>query len=136
GSRAMNTPSKVKDIIKNYYVNLKKLQETQIDIQSVVINIITDMRSGNTMSDNTPNEAIRRHDHTEAQKEMVTDIKYLQERTNLITCERNAQVLNLMMQGYTVTDISKITQQSRQNVYYRLDAIAKEICYPYAHLMI
>lgn len=132
----MYTPSKVKDIIKNYYVNLKTLQETQIDMQSVGISIITDMPGGNKLSDNTANEAIRLHDHSLTQKEMLTDIKYLQQRTNRITCERNAQVLNLMMQGYTVTDISKITQQSRQHVYNRLDRIANEICYPVSGMTI
>lgn len=124
----MYTPSKVKQIIKNYYINLKTLQETQIDIKSVGISIITDMPNGNRLSDNTANEAIRLHDHSISQKEMITDIKYLQQRMNRITRERDAQVLNLIMQGYSETEVSRITQMSNRNVRYRLDVIAREIC--------
>ena len=132
----MYTPNKVKQIIKDYYINLKTLQETQIDMKSVGISIITDIPSGNRLSDNTANEAIRLHDHELSQKEILTDIKYLQQRTHRITCENNAQVLNLMMQGYSITDIASITEQSRQHVYNRLDRIANEICYPLSSVTI
>ncbi len=109
---------------------MRVLQETQIDMKSVGISLITDMPSGNRLSDNTANEAIRLHDHSISQKETITDIKYLQQRTHRITDEKDARVLNLLMQGYNMREVAEITQQSRQSVHYRLDAIAKDICYP------
>lgn len=132
-SRSMYTPSKVKDIMKYYHININNLKnEYGNEMRSFGVSVITDMPRGNgRTSDVVADTALKLIDNNRIYAEMLTDIKYLQQRWHRITDEIDAQILQLRISGYSVTDIAEILKMGKRTVYDRIDGIAINICYPH-----
>lgn len=131
---------KILQIIKYYHVNIQNLRELERDMRSVGVSQYGEESSlprGNKISNIVENEALRQIEKTKFWAEIITDIKYLQERWHRITDEQEAMVLNLRLNGYSVRDIAQLMKMDRSNVYRMLKSIAKQIKgYPQANATI
>ena len=131
---------KILQIIKCYHVNIQNLKELERDMRSVGVSQYGEesaLPRGNKISNVVENEALRQIEKTKFWAEIITDIKYLQERWHRITDEQEAMVLNLRLNGYSVSDIAQIMKMDRSNVYRMLRNIAKQIKgYPQANATI
>lgn len=73
------------------------------------------------------NEVMRQIENTKFYAEMITDMKYIQDRWHRITNEKDALVLSLRLDGYSVGDIAEITNMDRSSVYRVIERIACQI---------
>ena len=121
---------KILQIIKYYHVNIQNLRELERDMRSVGVSQYGEesaLPRGNKISNVVESEALRQIENSKFWAEIITDIKYLQDRYHRITDEQEAMVLNLRMDGYSVSDIAQIMKMDRSNVYRILKSIAKQI---------
>lgn len=117
-------------IIKYYHINIRNIKELQQDMKSVGIAQYGDESSlpkGNNISNVVEKEVMRQIENTKFWSEMITDMKYLQDRWHRITDEQEAKVLSLRLDGYGVRDIAYIMKTDRSNVYRMLKRIARQI---------
>ena len=121
---------KILQIIKHYHINIQNLRTLERDMRSVGVGQYGEesaLPRGNKISNIVENEALRQIEKTKFWAEIITDIKYLQERWHRITNEQEAMVLNLRLNGYSVRDIAQLMKMDRSNVYRMLRNIAKQI---------
>src|SRR5690606_13462132 len=121
---------KILQIIKYYHVNIQNLRELERDMRSVGVSQYGEesaLPRGNKISNVVESEALRQIENSKFWAEIITDIKYLQDRYHRITDEKEAMVLNLRMDGYSVRDIAQLMKMDRSNVYRMLKSIAKQI---------
>src|SRR5690625_133316 len=121
---------KILQIIKDYHRNIELLKNKRKHYASVGVSQLNEeatLPRANTLSDETANEAIRHVEDRKFIADIKTDIKYLHDRLDRITDERDAQILNMRLQGHSTSDIAIQHNCSRRNVDKRLRAIAKTI---------
>ena len=121
---------KILQIIKHYHINIQNLRMLERDMRSVGVSQYGEesaLPRGNKISNVVESEALRQIENSKFWAEIITDIKYLQDRYHRITDEREAMVLNLRMDGYSVRDIAQIMKMDRSNVYRILRNIAMKI---------
>ena len=121
---------KILQIIKYYHINMQNLKVLERDMRSVGVSQYGEesaLPRGNKISNIVENEALRQIEKTKFWAEIITDIKYLQERWHRITDEQEAMVLNLRLNGYSVRDIAQLMKMERSNVYRILRSIAMKI---------
>ncbi|MEN2765764.1 hypothetical protein [Ornithinibacillus xuwenensis] len=124
------TISRILDIIKNYHINIKNVNEFGNDIKSVGVaqyGIEATLPKGNVISSVVEREVMRQIQENRFIANMITDIKYIQQRWSRVTNEKEAQVLSLRLDGYKVTDIAEILRMERSNVYRLLERAARRI---------
>lgn len=131
---------KILQIIKYYHVNIQNLKTLERDMRSVGVSQYGEesaLPRGNKISNVVESEALRQIENSKFWAEIITDIKYLQDRWHRITDEQEAMVLNLRLNGYSVRDIAQLMKMDRSNVYRMLKSIAKQIKgYPQANATI
>ena len=129
--------NKILQIIKYYHINMQNLKVLERDMRSVGVSQYGEesaLPRGNKISNIVENEALRQIENTKFWAEIITDIKYLQDRWHRITDEQEAMVLNLRLSGHSVRDIAQLMKMDRSNVYRMLRSIAKQIKgYPQAN---
>ena len=121
---------KILQIIKHYHINIQNLRMLERDMRSVGVSQYGEesaLPRGNKISNVVESEALRQIENSKFWAEIITDIKYLQDRYHRITDEREAMVLNLRVDGYSVRDIAQIMKMDRSNVYRILRNIAMKI---------
>lgn len=131
------TVKRIIQIIKCYHINVQNLKDLQREeMKSVGVSqygIEASLPKGNNISSVVENEALRQIENTKFWAETITDIKYLQDRWNRITEEREAQVLSLYLDGFKTSDVAEIMKMNRSGVYRMLERIACQIkSYPQA----
>lgn len=122
---------RVKEIIRNYYRYKQIIKEYRKDYSSVGVTVYSEeaaMPRANNISDVTANEAMRQVEEVKVYANMRTDIKYVDDRLYRIDKERDAQIVNMFMQGYNTYDISTYYNCTKRNIDKRLDIIAHSIC--------
>src|SRR5699024_7555364 len=72
-------------------------------------------------------EAMRQMEMSTFFADMITDMKYLQDRGDRVTEETEAQTLAMRVSGYSAPEISMRVKMSRKNVYLKLRNIARII---------
>lgn len=114
------------EIINSYSVNINNIYEhnNDDDMESVGVAVLTSQPSAPGVSDQVANQAIKRVNNGLIFAEMKTDIKYLHQRLHRVTNERQAQILNLRLQGHSASDISEVIGVSRSTIYNQLKIIA------------
>lgn len=123
------TVDKVLEIIRGYSNNIQNAKES-MEYASVGVaqyGIEATMPRGNTTSDVVANEAIRMVTGTGYFANMITDIKYLQDRWDRVTNEKDATVLNLRLDGLSSAEIGQILGCSERNVNIVLRRVAETI---------
>lgn len=127
---------KIMEIIKYYHINLNNIQTLQNDMKSAGVSqygIESSLPHGNSLSSVVENEAIRQINNSKFFAEMITDMKYLQDRWHRITDEKEATVLQLRLNGYGTSDIAELMKMNRSGVHRMLYRIACQIkSYPQA----
>lgn len=131
------TTKKVMEIIKHYHINMNNIKTLTNDMKSVGVSqygIESSLpKSKGGFSSVVENEVIRQIENTKIYADMVTDMKYLQDRWHRITDEKEATVLQLTLNGYGSSDVAEIMKMSRSGVYRMLESIAMQIkSYPQA----
>lgn len=124
------TIDKVLDIIRDYHININNIRGISNDMASVGVaqgGIESSMPKANSISDVVANEALRQIEMTGYFAEMLTDIKYLQDRWDRVTIEKDAQVLNLRLSGLTSMEIGQVVGCSERNVNTVLRRVASTI---------
>src|SRR5690625_3247017 len=89
---------KILQIIKDYHRNIELLNERKKYHASAGVSQLNEeatLPRANTLSDVTANEAIRHVEDSKFIADIKTDIKYLHDRLDRITNERDAQILNI-----------------------------------------
>ncbi|MBP1971596.1 transcriptional regulator [Virgibacillus natechei] len=127
----MYTTKKIMQIIKYYHINVQNLRDMQQEsMKSVGVSqygLEASLPKGNDIKSVVENEALRRIENTKFWAEIITDIKYLQDRWDRITDEKEAQILSLRLSGYRTTDIAEIMKMTRSGVHRTLERIACRI---------
>src|SRR5690606_8486322 len=129
--------NKILQIIKYYHIHMQNLKALERDMRRAGVSQYGEesaLPRGNKISNIVENEALRQIENTKFWAEIITDIKYLQDRWHRITDEQEAMVLNLRLSGHSVRDIAQLMKMDRSNVYRMLRSIAKQIKgYPQAN---
>ncbi len=122
------TVDEILEIIKMYHINIVNVREYRKEYKSVGVSVISDeiMATGGT-SDPVQTEALKHINNSLFYSQLATDIKYLEQRLDRITSERNAQVVALRMQGFTRMDIAEVLGVSKMTVGRLLKIAANEI---------
>ncbi|RDW17622.1 hypothetical protein CWR48_13990 [Oceanobacillus arenosus] len=124
------TTKKVMEIIKYYHIDTQNLRWMQEDKKSVGIaqyGIEATLPKGNGFSSVVENESIRQIENTKFWAEKITDMKYLQDRWYRITDEKEATVLQLRLNGYSISHIAELMKMERTGVYRMIERIACQI---------
>lgn len=124
------TVDKVLSIINSYHINVNNVREISREMASVGVSqygIESSMPKSNTISNVVEKEAMRQLEMSTFFADMITDMKYLQDRWDRVTEETEAQILAMRLSGYSATDISMRLKMSRKNVYLKLRNIARII---------
>lgn len=124
------TVKKILEIINLYHININNVRDLTRDIASVGVaqyGIESSLPRGNTISNIVEKEALRQIETNAFFAQMMTDIKFLQDRWDRVTNEQEAQILSLRLTGYSVRDISERLKISRKSVYLKLENIARTI---------
>lgn len=124
------TVKKILSIINSYHVNIENAKDLSREMRSVGVSqygIESTIPKSNTISNVVEKEAIRQMNMSSFFAEMMTDIKYLQDRWGRITDEQDAIILSMRLSGYSVSVISERVKVSRKTVYLRLEDIARTI---------
>lgn len=118
-------------IIKNYHRDLKTIKEyAEDEFKSVGVakyGLESSLPKGNSISAVVENEVLRRIENSKYFAERKTDIKYLQDRWDRITDEKEAIVLNHYLSGCTTADIAHLLGMTRWGVHKVLERIAIKI---------
>ncbi len=121
---------KILEIIRMYHINKQNIRENTRQIRSVGVGqygIEATMPRGNTTNDSTATEGIRLYENNKYFKQVQTDMKYIEDRWDRVTDEKEAQVLALRLIGNSETDIAYILGLHRSSVYRILDSVARTI---------
>ena len=121
---------KILQIIKHYHINIQNLKTLERDMRSVGVSQYGEesaLPRGNKISNVVESEALRQIENSKFWAEIITDIKYLQDRWHRVTDKQEVMVLNLRLNGYSVSDIAQIMKMDRSNIYRMLRNIAKQI---------
>lgn len=121
---------KIMQIIKYYHINIRNIRELQQDMKSVGVARYGEdsaLPTSNKFSSVVENEVLRQIENTKFWSELITDMKYLQDRWGRITDENDAKILSLRLDGYSVSDIAYLMKTDRSNVYRSLKRIARQI---------
>lgn len=121
---------KILNIMKMYHTNLSNLQEIKKGMSSVGVSQYGEQAAlphGNTISSVTENEALRQIEQTKILSEIITDMKYIQDRWHRITDEQEAIIFHLRLNGYSALDISQVVKVSETHVYRTLKQIAEKL---------
>lgn len=110
-------------IMKNYHIYASQ-QPIEKQYASVGVSVITDMPSGNTLSDVTANAALRGIDELPIHTQMRTDKKYLDDRVYRITDYADREVLTLRLEGMSIRDIGINIGKSKTYINNKLIKIA------------
>ncbi|MFD1416816.1 helix-turn-helix domain-containing protein [Oceanobacillus jeddahense] len=125
------TVKKIMDIIKYYHINMNNINTLAAEeMKSIGVSqygIESSLPKGNGFSSVVENEAMRQIENTKFFADMITDMKYLQDRWHRITDEKEAAILKLRLDGYRITDIAEIMGMERTGVYRTLERIACRI---------
>jgi helix-turn-helix protein len=124
------TINRILDIIKNYHINIENIKEFGRDIKSVGVaqyGIESTLPRGNEISSVVEREVVRQLNQNVFIANMITDIKYVQQRWHRVTNEKEAQVLSLRLSGHKAIDIATILGMERTNVYRLLNKVAHSI---------
>lgn len=122
--------NKILQIIHQYHVNINALQTVEKEYKSVGVSQYGDdavMPKGNNVSSPTEVEAVRLIENNKMWSNMMTDIKYIQQRWDRVTDEQQAMVLHLRLSGYNMTDISHIVRKKKSQTYNLLRKAARAI---------
>lgn len=117
-------------IIKYYHINIKNLSEIELTRKSVGVSqygIEAGMPHGNGISSVVENEAIRQIEDIKFWSDIITDIKYLQDRWHRITDQRESRILSLRLDGLTLKEIASIEGMDRTGVYKTLVRICSKL---------
>ncbi len=123
---------KIMNIIKYYHINMKNIKSltASSEMKSVGVakyGLESSGSPGNQISSVVENEVLRQLENTKFFANTLTDLKYIQDRWHRITDEREAQILNLRLDGYSVSDISALMKMDRSSVYKTLKQVAYRI---------
>lgn len=124
------TPQKIMTIIKYYPINVRSLKEIERDRQSIGIaqyGVEASMPHSSGISNVVEKEALRHIEDIKFWADIITDIKYIQNRWSRITDEREARILSLRLDGMSVSDIAKREGTDRRNVYRNLCDICEKL---------
>lgn len=124
------TVPKILEIIKEYRSKMDWIKEVDRDIKSVGVaqyGIEASLPKSNSVSSAVEKEALRQIENNVVFSSILTDIKYVQQRWDRVTSERDAQVLSLRLDGYKATDIAQVMNMERSNVHRVLKRIACQI---------
>jgi len=128
--------NRILKIIHIYHINMKNIKDMNQELSSVGVSqygIEATLPKGNAISKVVENEAIRLADNSRYFAEAITDMKYIQDRWHRVTDEKEAMVLNLRLNGNTMTEISHLMKIDRSGAYKILRSVAKKIkSYPQA----
>lgn len=134
--RGYYSTNKILQIMKMYHTNLNNLQTLQKEMRSVGVSqygIEASLPKGNDISSVVENEALRQIENTKMWSDIITDMKYIQDRWYRITDEKEAMVMHFRLSGYSVTDISQEVNMHKSHVYRLLVKVAERISYPQAN---
>lgn len=121
---------KVLEIIRNYHHNINYIRDMSRDYASVGVSqygIEASLPKGNNITDAVANEALRQIEMTGYFADIMTDIKYIQDRWDRVTDEKEAQVLNLRLSGLSASEIGQVIGCSERNVNKILRQVAQTI---------
>lgn len=122
--------NRILKIIHMYHINMKNIKEMEQGMASVGVaqyGIDATLPKGNAISKVVENEAIRLVESSRYWAEIITDMKYIQDRWHRITSEKEAMILNLRLNGIPVAEIAIVMKMDRRNVYRILRNIARTI---------
>ncbi|BAM46332.1 hypothetical protein [Amphibacillus xylanus] len=122
--------NRILKIIHMYHINMKNIKEMEQELSSVGVSqygIEATLPKGNAISKVVENEAIRLVESSRYWSETVTDMKYIQDRWHRITDEKEAMILNLRLDGLSMSEISRIVNMDRSHLYKVLRKIARTI---------
>ena len=122
---------KVLEIINHYHAYKENIDEYKYIYSSVGvaqggIESTLPKAQGQT-SDTVANEAINAIEGNKAYANIVTDMKYIENRWHRVTDERDAMVLNYRLEGYSAIEIAQLLRCTDRTVRTRLYNIAKVI---------
>ena len=124
------TVDKILSIINSYHINVNNVREISREMASVGVSqygVESSLPKSNAISNVVEKEAMRQMEMSTFFADMITDMKYLQDRWDRVTEETEAQILAMRLSGYSATDISMRLKMSRKNVYLKLRNIARII---------
>src|SRR5699024_3311278 len=124
------TVDKILSIINSYHINVNNVREISREMASVGVSqygVESSLPKSNEISNVVEKEAMRQMEMSTFFSDMITDMKYLQDRWDRVTEENEAQILAMRLSGYSATDISMRLKMSRKNVYLKLRNIARII---------
>lgn len=122
---------KILSIIRQYHINMNNINTLMHDsIKSVGVSqygLESSLPKANNISRVVENEVIRREENSMFFAEMLTDMKYLQDRWGRVSDEKEALVLQLRLDGHSISDIAEILKMTRSGVYRMIERIALQI---------
>ena len=121
---------KILEIIKMYHVNIKNVHNFSKEMASVGVaqyGIEASLPKGTNISDIVEKEAIRQIEGNKVFAEIITDIKYLQDRWDRVTNDTDAHILKLRLDGLSAHDIGQILNRTDRMIHIRLRRIAETI---------
>ena len=124
------TVDKILSIINSYHINVNNVREISREMASVGVSqygVESSLPKSNAISNVVEKEAMRQMEMSTFFADMITDMKYLQDRWDRVTEETEAQILAMRLSGYSATDISMRLKMSRKNVYLKLRNISRTI---------
>ena len=125
------TTDRVCEIIKNYHDILKIVNEVLGEsAKSVGVSqygIEATMPKGNGTSDQTGQQALHNIENTKYVAKKISDLKYINERLDRITNERDAIIMQMMMNGKSQKDIGDFLNIGQSAVNHRIVKIAEQI---------
>lgn len=105
--------------IKEYRKDYKSVGVAQGGIESVM------PKAKGTTSDVVFEEVVRQLEDSTVFAEIITDLKYMDDRVDRV--KKHRDTLKLRLQGYTIRDIAEIEEVSRMKVNRNLVDVANQI---------
>ena len=125
------TTDRVVKIIKNYHDILKIINEALGDkAKSVGVSqygIEATMPKGNGTSDQTGRQALENIESVKFVSKKISDIKYINDRLDNIVNERDAIIMQMLINGKSQLEIGQFLDISQSAVNHRIEKIAEQI---------
>lgn len=125
------TTDRVVNIIKNYHDILKIINEVLGEkAKSVGVSqygIEATMPKGNGTSDQTGRQALENIESVKFVSKKISDIKYINDRLDNIVNERDAIIMQMLINGKSQLEIGQFLGISQSAVNHRIEKIAEQL---------